>query len=450
MAVYTTGTRRVVDLLAMYFQRLLCVARRRMMSICVMAVFLGIAGCRGFFVPVCQEYNDCTSTTTTGTTSTTSTTATTGTTSTTSTTGTTSTTATASTTSTTATTGTTSTTATTGTTSTTATTGMTTGTTTITPSVTGSPIMPNATNSSFLYVSNANNGTIGTFAVASGNVSRVAQSSVNAPASPTAIAATPSGTFLSLATSDGAVYLNTIASNGNLHAGNRGNPVANVSQPTWMSMDRAGKWLFIASSAAGGVQEFRIDAATGALHAVSQSPALDPGTPTEVYLTPDNEKLFVALGKDGVDAFPFDAASGAVGTRQHIAPLHRGSADNVLTSDSASKNLYVSEANTGIRAFSIGSGMTLQEISGSPFGSPQGVPTSMVIESSRGALVAANSAANAITQYSIAADGALTAVSRSSSSADSSPAALTVDKSGRNVLSTSKNAVPNLAHLPSQ
>ena len=56
--------------------------------------------------------------------------------------------------------------------------------------------------------------------------------------------------------------------------GNGGNPVANVTQPTWMSMDRSGKWLFIASSAAGGVQEFQIDAASGALRPVSQSPAL--------------------------------------------------------------------------------------------------------------------------------------------------------------------------------
>jgi 6-phosphogluconolactonase (cycloisomerase 2 family) len=74
----------------------------------------------------------------------------------------------------------------------------------------------------------------------------------------------------------------------------------------------------------------------------------------------------------------------------------------------------------------------------------------MVIEASSGDLVAANSAANAITQYSIAADGGLTVVSRSSSSADSSPAALVLDKNGRNVLSVSKDAVPNLARLPSQ
>jgi 6-phosphogluconolactonase (cycloisomerase 2 family) len=279
-------------------------------------------------------------------------------------------------------------------------------------------------------------------------VSSVAQSTTNAPASPTAIAAIPSGKFLYLATSDGAVYLNTIASNGNLQVGNRGNPVANVTQPTWMSMDRAGKWLFVASSIAHEVQEFHIDAATGALHSVPQSPALNPGTPAEVYVTPDNQKLFIALGKGGVDAFPFDASTGAVGTRQHIAPLHRTSADNVLTSDSASRNLYVSEASTGIRAFSIGGGATLQEIAGSPFGSRQNVPTSMVIQVSSGDLVAANSDANTITQYSISADGALKVVSRYSSSAASSPAALIPGKNG-NVLSISKDAVPKLAHLPS-
>lgn len=286
--------------------------------------------------------------------------------------------------------------------------------------------------------------------MAAGNVSSTAQSTVNAPASPTAIAAMAGGKFLYLATSDGAVYLNTIESNGNLQAGNNGNPVAHVTQPTWMSMDRSGKWLFVASSAAGDVQEFQIASATGELHPVAESPALDTGTPTEVYLTPDNQSLFVALGRGGVDAFSFDPSTGAVGTRQHIAPLHSTSSDKVLTSDSASRNLYVSETNTGIRAFSIGGGATLQEISDSPFGSPQNVPTSMVMQVSSGDLVAANSAANAITQYSIAPDGALQVVSQSASTADSSPAALIPGKNGRNVLSISRDAAPSLAPLPSQ
>jgi 6-phosphogluconolactonase (cycloisomerase 2 family) len=268
---------------------------------------------------------------------------------------------------------------------------------------------------------------------------------------PTAIAGTPNGKFLYLATSDGAVYLNTIAGNGNLQAGNNGNPVANVVQPTRMSMDRTGKWLFVASSAAGGVQEFQIDAVTGALRPVSQAPALDTGKPTEVYVTPDNQEIFVALGKGGVDAFPFDVATGAVGTPQHISPLHTGtSADNVLTADSTSRNLYVGEANAGIRAFSIGSGATLQEIPGSPFGSHATEPTSMIVNRSNGNLVVANSAGNEITEYSISPNGSLAMVSKAASSTDSSPAALILDKSGKYVFSTSKSAVPDLANLPSQ
>ncbi|HET9100410.1 MAG TPA: beta-propeller fold lactonase family protein [Acidobacteriaceae bacterium] len=253
-----------------------------------------------------------------------------------------------------------------------------------------------------------------------------------------------------LATSDGAVYVNTIAGNGNLQAGNNGNPVAMVTQPTWMSMDRGGKWLFVASAAAGGVREFRIDAATGALYPVSPSPALDSGRPSDVYVTPDNRRLFVALGRGGVDAFPFDPSTGGVGTRQHVAPLHSLSADNVLTSDNASRDLYVGEANTGIRAFSIGDAADLQEISGSPFGSPQSAPTSMVMETSTGDLVVANSAANVITDYSISPDGALRLVSRTASSADSSPTALSAGKNGRTILSISKDAVPSLAPRPSQ
>jgi hypothetical protein len=109
----------------------------------------------------------------------------------------------------------------------------------------------------------------------------------------------------------------------------------------------------------------------------------------------------------------------------------------------------VSEANTGIRAFSIGGGATLQEIAGSPFGPAQTVPTSMMMRASSGDLVAANSVANSITQYSIAADGALKLISQFSSSADSSPAALIPDNNG-NVLSISKDAVPKVVHLPAQ
>ncbi|MHB1936512.1 MAG: lactonase family protein [Acidobacteriaceae bacterium] len=393
------------------------------------AVILSLTGCSGFFVPLCVEYNTCTSTTTT-----TATTSTTGTTSTTATTGTTATTAT------------TSTTATTGTTATTATTG-----TTSTTSTTGSPITPSDSSPSFVYVANANNGTIGSFSVDSGKLTSVTKSTVAGPAFPTAIAATPSGKFLYLATSDGAVYLSTIASDGNLKAGNRGNPVANVVQPTWMSMDRTGKWLFVASSIAKDMQEFQIDAATGALHPVRQAPALDPGKPAEVYVTPDNREMFVALGKGGVDALPFDAAAGTVGTRQHIAPLRPGtSGDNALTTDSGSKVLYVGEGNTGIRAFTIGAGATMQEIPGSPFGPGETTPTSLVVDRSNGKLFVANSAAHTMTEYSIADDGALAAVSSASSSIDSSPAALRLDKSGKYVVSTSKNAVPSLVILPSQ
>jgi hypothetical protein len=111
--------------------------------------------------------------------------------------------------------------------------------------------------------------------------------------------------------------------------------------------------------------------------------------------------------------------------------------------------LYGSEVNIGIRAFSIGGGATLQEISGSPFGSPSNAPTSMVMQTG-GDLVAANSAANTVTQYTIASNGGLTVASRSSSSADSSPAALLLGENGKNVLSISKDAVPNLTKLPSQ
>ncbi len=149
--------------------------------------------------------------------------------------------------------------------------------------------------------------------------------------------------------------------------------------------------------------------------------------------------------------FRFDAATGVLGTRQHIAPLHAEiSADNALTSDSGSKNLYVGEANAGIRVFAIGAAGTLQEIAGSPFGSLQTTPTSLIVDPSNDNLFVADSNANTITGYSIAADGALAASSSTTFPADASPASLTLDGSGKYLLSISKSAVPKLSILPSK
>jgi 6-phosphogluconolactonase (cycloisomerase 2 family) len=255
---------------------------------------------------------------------------------------------------------------------------------------------------------------------------------------------------LYFATSDGSVYLDTIVGQGNLQPANQGAAVAQVSEPTWMSMDRSGKWLFVASAVAGNVTEFQIDGATGALHSVSSSIQLGAGHPKEILVTPDNQALFIALGKGGLDAFSFNASTGKVGTGQHLAPLHGGSsADNVLTSDNASRNLYVGEANAGIRVFSIGGG-ELQEIQGSPFGPAQQEPTAMVMDGSDSRLAVANASAKSMTQYSVAGDGSLAVLGHASAATDDSPAALTVDKSGTHVLSISSNGVPTLQHFSSQ
>ncbi|MGH9615682.1 MAG: lactonase family protein [Acidobacteriaceae bacterium] len=315
-------------------------------------------------------------------------------------------------------------------------------------------MVPSDANHAFLYVANATNGTVSTFSIASGKSTRVATATVPSFATPTAIASTPPQNFLYLATSDGSIYLNTIDGNGILKPGNNGNPVATVSQPIWMSMDRTGEWLFVASASARRMQEFRVDAATGELQLSTQTIALDAGTPAEIYLTPDNQRLFVALGKGGVDEFSFDAATGALGNRHHIATLHRGiSADIALVSDDESKDLFVAESNSGIRAFAILPGEPVQEIAGSPFGPSQAAPNAVAVDSSRSNLYVTagdSGASRTLTRYSISGDGSLTPISTTPFSADSFPAATRLDGSGNYLLSISKNAVPVLSPISTQ
>ncbi len=300
---------------------------------------------------------------------------------------------------------------------------------------------------SFVYVAHTATGSIHAFSIGASQLTSVAKP-VSTPGNsqPSAVAASPNGNLLYVATSNGAIYAYTITSDGSLQVSHGGAAVASTSQPTWMSMDRSGNWLFVASSSASRVQEFHVDAAQGTLQPAAQPTlSLDTGTPAQVYVTADNQEVFVALGSGGVDAFPFDANSGTMGTRFHLAALHaKNSADNALTSDSASKYLFVGEAGSGIRVLTIGPGGTLQEISGSPFSSTQTAPSSLVVDPGSSHLFVADTASNKITGYAIGGGGALTAVSSTPFRASASPTTLSLDASEKNMLSVSGGTPPDL------
>lgn len=299
------------------------------------------------------------------------------------------------------------------------------------------------TYSSYAYVANASIGTVELIPLPNTTFSSLSGTSYNLGTQPSALAATPKGTFLYVATLAGSVFVYTIGGNGALTLGNNSNPVASTFTPNWMIVDPSGNWLFLLSSSINALLEYQINPTTGVLTQVGASTgiALSTGSPTQVYVTPNDQNVYVGLGLGGLDTFSFNASSGALSNHLHYAP--RAGADNTIGGDNNSAFLFVGEAGSGIRVFTIGTGGSLSEISGSPFQSQLG-PKSIVVDPTNSYVYVANQTANVITGYSLGATGTLTPLSSSPFATGSLPTAMSLDPTGTYLFLINNGGGPDL------
>jgi 6-phosphogluconolactonase len=301
------------------------------------------------------------------------------------------------------------------------------------------------TYSSYAYVANSTQGTLAAIPIPTGTFTSLTGTSYN-PATPlNALAATPKGTFLYVATALGSVVVYSIGTNGALTLGNGGNAVVQTLNPIWMTVDPSGNWLFIISSSISALLEYQINTTTGTLTQVGQSTgiALTAGTPTQVYVTPNDQNVYVGVGTGGLDSFTFDSSTGAVSNRASTGTRIPSTSDNAITADNNSAFLFVGEAGSGIRVFQIGSGSSLTEVAGSPFQSQLG-PKSIVVDPTNTYVYVANSTANVITGYTLAANGGLTALSSSPFSTGIGPSSMSLDSTGTYLLVTCVGGSPDL------
>lgn len=301
--------------------------------------------------------------------------------------------------------------------------------------------------SSYAYVANSTLGTIAGFPLPTATFTSITGTSHSLGTTPTALAGTPSGNFLYVAAAAGSVFVYTIGANGALTLGNNGTAVATTLNPVWMTVDPSGKWLFMVSSSVTALLEYQIDTSTGALTLQGQGTALNisgTGKSTQVYVTPNNQYVYVGLGTSGVDSFAFNSTSGALSNQLHLAPLAAGGpADNAITADKNSAFLFVGETGKGIRVLTIGSGGSLKEISGSPFATQLG-PTSIVVDPTDAYVYVANQTASAITGYTLAADGSLTPLSSSPFTSGTGPVSMSLDSTGKYLLVINSGGSPDL------
>lgn len=303
----------------------------------------------------------------------------------------------------------------------------------------------NGTYGSYAYVANSTTGTLALFPIPTTTFSSLSGTTYSLGSQVNAVAATPSGTFLYVAVTAGSVFVYTIGSNGALTQGNGGAYVAQTLNPTWMAIDPSGNFLFLISSNIPTLFEYQINTSTGTLTAVNgQGTALDSGTPKQVYVTPNDAAVYVALSAGGVDTFAFNSSTGALSNQRHLTVRTAGAGDNAIAADNTSTYLFVGEAGTGIRVFTIGSTGGLSEISGSPFTNSYLGPSSIVVDPTNSYVYVAYKSSNKIAGYTLGTTGSLTPLSSSPFSTGSQPVSMSLDSTGTYLLVINYGGSPDL------
>jgi 6-phosphogluconolactonase len=282
----------------------------------------------------------------------------------------------------------------------------------------------------YLYVANSNNTFFAGFGVAStGALSVLSGSPYNNSVAAQSLAVNPANTFLYAGTTAG-IFVYGINSNGSITVQNDGSVVAQDIVATAMQVDSTGNYLLAVGISTAQQEQaigiYTIDTSTGLLTAITGSPlALYTGNastptvvaPTGLLITPNNAYVYASLGTLGVQVLTLGSggalAAGANPTL--LAPFSKSTSpvDQGTASDPNSQFLFVAEINTGLRVFSIGSGGSLSEVSGSPYAAGTG-PTAVDLDATGSYVYVANKGSNNISAFTLtAASGKLTAVAGS-------------------------------------
>ena len=309
---------------------------------------------------------------------------------------------------------------------------------------------------SYIYVANGNAADIAGFSLNGSVLDNLPSSPYLLNGSvPTAMVTTPDGSFLYVGISTGAVYVYVIGSNGALALGNGGQAVASMTvEPTYMAVDRKSNFLFIGSNTLAQMYEYQINTSTGALTTPAgnaQGYVTLSGEPEQIYVAPNNQYIYVGEtpqygGSGGIDIFTLNASTGALSNALHMNSKNTASyVDETLVSDSNSKYLFAGETGCScVRAFTIGSGGALSEVSGSPFTTQVG-PSAMAVDPTNTYLYVGSKNSNEIDGYQIGSSGALTPLSSSPfSGAGVDPVAMALDETNTYLVVAAAQDYPDL------
>jgi 6-phosphogluconolactonase len=283
------------------------------------------------------------------------------------------------------------------------------------------------TSGAYVYVGNNNTASIAGFSISSTALNVLSNSPYLLGVSPSALAITPSNTFLYVSSLAGGIYAYSIGTNGALTIANGGSAVVSGVSPSAIQVDATGNWL-IAVDATPMAYVFAINTSTGTLTSAG-SVALTAGSPTYMTITPNNSFVYVSLGTGGVAILTFNGTTGVL-TNNNLVLKPKQTVDAVqgVIANPTSTYLYVGETGiNGLRVLSINATTgALTELSGSPYTVGTG-PSAVLIDSTGSYLYVANRASNTISAFLASSSGALTQISGSPFTTGVNPISLAED-----------------------
>jgi len=285
----------------------------------------------------------------------------------------------------------------------------------------------------YLYAGNLGTSppTIAGYTIGSSSLSAISGSDWQVSLQPTALAVTPSDSYLYMGSEAGGIYVYTIGSNGALTIGNDGAPVATGVSPAVLRVDPTGKWLLGADGLAGEAYVFQIGTG-GTLESISSSlVTLNATVPAQdLEITPSGSYVFVSCGTAGIYEMSFNTSSGALAQINGVlSPKQNDAADYGMAVSPSGSYLFAAETVTGgVRVFSIGTNGVLTETSGSPYTTGTGA-WAVLVDSTGSYVFVANRTQGNISAFLLSNSGALTGITGSPFTTGSLPVAMVEDKS---------------------
>ncbi|HEX3662666.1 MAG TPA: beta-propeller fold lactonase family protein [Acidobacteriaceae bacterium] len=284
-----------------------------------------------------------------------------------------------------------------------------------------------------LYVANlgTNPLSVAGFSVATtGALSGISGSPWAVELEPTALAVTPNDSYLYVGSAAGGIYVYTIASSGAITIANNGSPVATGVAPSVLRVDPTGNYLIGADALVGNVYVFQIGSG-GALTAISSSlVTLNASLPAnDLEITPGGGLVFVSCGTAGIYTLTFNTSTGALAqVKGVLSPKQNSDAIYGMAVTPSGSFLLAAETGIGaVRVFTIGSGGSLTEVTGSPVKTGTG-PFGVLVDSTGSYVYVTNRTAGNISAFLLSNSGALTAVTGSPFATGTLPELLVEDK----------------------